>query len=210
MDQDKAGRQAKPWLKPVLEFGPLILFFAVFMLYRNDSVTLMGQSYGGFMLATLIFVPVLVVTTLIQWRLSGRLAPMQVATLVLVVVFGGMSLWLNDPRFFKIKPTIIYLLFAAILGTGLALRKNWLGAVLSETLPMTTEGWRILTIRMALFFVALAVANELVWRMMTETSWVWFKTFGLPVLIFVFLMGNAGLFKAHALSEEGQGRDSGA
>lgn len=209
MDQGKAGGQTKAWVKPVLEFGPLILFFAVFMLYRNDTVTLMGQTYGGFMLATLVFVPVLVVATLIQWRLSGRLAPMQVATLVLVVVFGGMSLWLNDPRFFKIKPTIIYLMFAAILGTGLVLRRNWLGAVLSEALPMTTEGWRILTIRMALFFVALAVANELVWRMMTETSWVWFKTFGLPVLIFVFLMGNAGLFKAHALPE-GQGKDSGA
>ena len=196
-DSHTAG--AKPWVKPLLEFGPLILFFAVFMLWRNDTVAVFGQAYGGFMLATLVFVPVQTIATLIQWRLTGKLAPMQVATLVLVVVFGGASLWLNDPRFFKIKPTIIYLLFAAILGTSLMLRRNWLGAVLSEALPMDALGWRRLTARMAVFFLGLALLNELVWRTMSETSWVWFKTFGLPVLIFVFLMGNAGLFKAHAL-----------
>ncbi|MFN3278234.1 MAG: inner membrane-spanning protein YciB [Paracoccus hibiscisoli] len=189
----------KPWVKPALEFGPLILFFAVFMLYRNDTVAIAGQAYGGFILATLAFIPALILTTAIQWRITGKLAPMQVATLVLVIVFGGMSIWLNDPRFFKLKPTIIYLLFAVILGTGLALRRNWLGAVLSEALPMDAEGWRKLTLRMAIFFVVLAGANELVWRTMTDSTWVWFKTFGLPVLLFGFLLGNAKLYRDHAL-----------
>ena len=191
----------KPWLKTVLEFGPLILFFTVFMIYRDQNVVLMGREYGGFVLATLAFVPVMIVALLILWRLTGRLAPMQVATLILVTVFGGLTLWLNDPRFLKIKPTIVFSLFAGILATGLFLRRNWLGAVLSEALPMTPEGWRLLTIRMALFFAAMAIGNEIVWRTMSETTWVWFETFGQPILIFVFLMGNAGLFKAHALPE---------
>ena len=192
----------KAWIKPVLEFGPLILFFGVFMLYRGREVVLWGETYSGFIVATLAFIPAMILSTLIQWRITGKLAPMQVATLVLVVVFGGMSVWLNDPAFFKFKPTLIYLLFAAILGTGLILRRNWLGAVMSEALPMDEAGWRKLTLRMALFFLALAVANELIWRNMSETTWVYFKTFGLPVLIFVFLLGNAGLYRAHALPEK--------
>ncbi|WP_410216469.1 inner membrane-spanning protein YciB [Paracoccus sp. (in: a-proteobacteria)] len=197
----------KPWVKPALEFGPLILFFAVFMLYRGQDVVLWGQTYSGFILATLAFIPAQIISTLIQWRLSGKLAPMQVATLVLVIVFGGMSVWLNDPRFFKLKPTLIYLLFAGILGTGLALRRNWLGAVLSETLPLDAEGWRKLTLRMVVFFVLLAVANEMVWRNLSDTTWVYFKTFGLPVLLFAFLLGNAGLYRAHALPEKENGDD---
>ena len=192
----------KAWIKPVLEFGPLILFFGVFMLFRGREVVLWGETYSGFIVATLAFIPAMILSTLIQWRITGKLAPMQVATLVLVVVFGGMSVWLNDPAFFKFKPTLIYLLFAAILGTGLILRRNWLGAVMSEALPMDEAGWRKLTFRMALFFLALAVANELIWRNMSETTWVYFKTFGLPVLIFVFLLGNAGLYRAHALPEK--------
>lgn len=189
----------KPWVKPALEFGPLIVFFAVFMLYRNDTVVLAGRDYGGFILATLAFVPALFAATLVQWRITRKLSPMQVATLVLVVVFGGLSIWLNDPRFFKLKPTIIYVLFAAILGASLMLRRNWLGAVLGEALPMDAEGWRKLTLRMALFFLALALANEVIWRTMTDSSWVWFKTFGLPLLLFVFLMANAKLYRDHAL-----------
>lgn len=194
-------KQPKPWVKSALELGPVILFFAVFMLFREDTVSVMGRDYGAFVFATLIFVPVLVASTLVLWRLTGKLAPMQVATLVLVLVFGGLSVWLNDPRFFKMKPTIIYLLFAAILAVALASRRNWLGAVLSEALPMTDAGWRKLTFRMMAMFLALAVANELVWRLMSESSWVWFKTFGLPLLLFVFLMANAGLYREHALEK---------
>lgn len=102
------------WLKPLLELGPLVLFFVVFMRLRDKTVMLWGTEYSGFIVATLIFVPVLIASTLALWWLTGRLSPMQIATLVLVIVFGGLSIWLNDPRFFKIKPTIIYLLFAAI------------------------------------------------------------------------------------------------
>lgn len=188
--------------KAALEYGPLLVFFLAFLWLRDRTIPLFGQDYSGFIVATLIFIPVLVLSTLGLWRLTGKLSPMQVATLVLVVVFGGLSVWLNDPRFFKMKPTIIYLLFAGILGYALWRRKNWLEAVLSEALPMQPEGWRKLTARMALAFLALAIANEIVWRTMSETSWVYFKTFGLPLLLFVFLLGNAGLFKEYGIERK--------
>ncbi|WP_372800559.1 inner membrane-spanning protein YciB [Paracoccus seriniphilus] len=200
-------KDQKPWVKPALELGPVMLFFLVFVLKRGETVSLWGQEYGGFILATLVFIPALALATLIQWRLSGRLAPMQIATLVLVVVFGGLSVWLNDPRFFKMKPTMIYLLFAGLLGFSLIARKNWLQAVLSEALPMNADGWRKLTLRMTILFLALAMANELVWRTMSESTWVYFKTFGLPLILFAFLIANAGLFKAHALQQgDGEGK----
>ena len=192
-------KEPKPWVLPALEWGPLILFFAVFMLNRGSDVSLWGQTYTPLVFATLAFIPAILLATLIRWRLTGTLSPMQIATLVLVLVFGGLSVWLNDPRFFKIKPTIIYLLFAGLLGFSLATRRNWLGVILSEALPLDAGGWRKLTGRMAVMFAALALANEIVWRTMSETTWVYFKTFGMPFLIFAFLMANAGLFKAHAL-----------
>lgn len=196
-------RKINPWIKAGLEFGPLILFFVVFTRLRDKTVMLGGTEYSGFIVATLVFIPVLVLSTLALWRLTGKLAPMQIATLVLVVVFGGLSVWLNDPRFFKIKPTIIYLLFAAALGISLALRRNWLQLVMSEALPMDDEGWRILTWRMVALFVALAVANEIVWRTMSESTWVNFKTFGLPVIMVAFFVLNSKLFERHALTKDG-------
>lgn len=196
------SKQASGKIKAALEYGPLLIFFVVFLLLRDRTISIMGQDYSGFIVATLIFIPVLVLSTLALWRVTGKLSPMQIATLVLVIVFGGLSVWLNDPRFFKMKPTIIYLLFAGLLGFAWVARRNWLEAVLSEALPMRAEGWRKLTLRMALMFLALAVANEVVWRTMSETNWVYFKTFGLPLLLFVFLMGNAGLFKEYATDKQ--------
>ncbi|MTH78581.1 inner membrane-spanning protein YciB [Paracoccus aestuariivivens] len=197
-------RKINPWLKSALEFGPLVLFFVTFMRMRDKTVTLGGTEYSGFIFATLVFIPVLVLTTLALWRLTGKLSPMQIATLVLVIVFGGLSVWLNDPRFFKMKPTIIYLIFAGLLGLSLVLRKNWLGLVMSEALPMSAQGWHILTQRMAVLFLGLAVANEIVWRSMSETAWVNFKTFGLPLLMVVFFVLNSKLFERHALPKDGE------
>ena len=197
-----AARKINPWLKAALEFGPLVLFFLVFSRFRDHVVSFGGREYSGFILATLVFIPVLVASTLLLWRLTGRLAPMQIATLVLVVVFGGLSVWLNDPRFFKMKPTLIYLIFAGLVGLSLALRRNWLELVMSEALPMRPEGWRILTLRMALLFLGLAVANELVWRLMSDSAWVNFKTFGLPALMVGFFILNARLFERYALPKD--------
>lgn len=197
-------RKINGWLKAGLEFGPLILFFVVFTRLRDKTVLLAGTEYSGFIVATLVFIPVLVASTLALWRLTGRLAPMQLATLVLVVVFGGLSVWLNDPRFFKMKPTIIYLIFAGLLGLSMVLRRNWLQLVMSEALPMNDAGWRILTRRLALLFLGLAIANEAVWRSMSDTAWVNFKTFGLPAVMVAFFVLNARLFERHALPRKGE------
>ena len=118
-----------------------------------------------------------------------------------MVGFGLLTVITQDQRFIQWKPTIIYLLFAGLLGFSLVARRNWLQAVMGEALPMDAEGWRKLTLRMALMFLGLAIANEIVWRGMSETAWVYFKTFGMPILIFVFLLANAGLYRAHALPD---------
>jgi intracellular septation protein len=196
-----AMKEVKPWMKSALELGPLLLFFGVFMWNRGGEVNLWGQHYTPLVFATLVFIPVLMLATLMQWRLTGKLAPMQIATLVLVVVFGGLSVWLNDPRFFKMKPTIIYLLFAGILGYSLIARKNWLGKVLSEALPMDAEGWRKLTLRWGVFFLFLAVANEIVWRNFSTDAWVSFKVWAIMPITLVFTMTQLPLIMRHSIEE---------
>lgn len=198
-----AGRKINPWLKTTLELGPVIAFFAAFVWLKGQRVTLGGTEYQGFILATAIFIPVMVVATLALWRLTGRLSVMQAMTLVLVIVFGGLSVWLNDERFFKMKPTMIYLLFAGILGVGLMRGKSYLALAIDEVMPLQPEGWMVLTKRLALFFLGLAIANEAIWRTMSDQAWVNFKTFGLPAAIFLFFMLQGGVFKKYAVEGEG-------
>ena len=108
---------------------------------------------------------------------------MQLVTALLVVVFGGLGIWFNDERFFKMKPTILYLAFSVILYAGLMRKKSFLAVVMDEVMPLKYEGWMILTRRLALFFFLLALSNELVWRFMSTDTWVSFKTFVLPLLL---------------------------
>lgn len=195
-------RQINPWVKFALEFGPVIAFFLAFGRLKEMTITIGGADYGGFILATAAFVPLLVLCTLILWRLTGRLSPMQIATLVLVVVFGGLSVWFNDERFFKMKPTIIYALFAGILGFGLLRGRSYLALVLEGAMPLSTEGWLILTRRLMMFFAGLAVANEVIWRSFSDQAWVNFKTFGLPAALFLFFMAQSGLLKKHGTDDQ--------
>ncbi|MEZ5869163.1 MAG: inner membrane-spanning protein YciB [Defluviimonas denitrificans] len=202
-----AGRKINPWLKMALDLGPVVVFFKVaFVRLKDATFTYGGTEYHGFILATAIFVPLMVVSTLILWRLTGRLSPMQIVTLVLVVVFGGLSVWLNDERFFKMKPTMIYLFFAGVLGWGLMRGKSYLALAIDEVMPLAHEGWMLLTKRLALFFLGLAVANEAIWRTMSDQAWVNFKTFGLPVAIFLFFMVQGGLFKTYGIEEQDEGQ----
>lgn len=195
-------RTVSPWVKFALEFGPVIAFFLAFGRLKEMTVTIGGTAYGGFILATAIFVPLLVLCTLILWGLTGRLSPMQIATLVLVVVFGGLSVWFNDERFFKMKPTIIYAIFAGILGFGLMRGKSYLALVMEGAMPLTGEGWMILTRRLMFFFAGLAVANEVIWRSFSDQAWVNFKTFGLPAALFAFFMAQSGLLKRHGTDDQ--------
>ena len=183
-----------PLMKNLLEYGPLAIFFIAFYLLKDQDVVVFGQTYSGFIAATAIFVPVLALATFIGWLLSGEISRMQVVTVVLVVVFGGLSVALNDERFFKIKPTIIYLIFAAIMGFGLLRGTSYMETVLGQSLKMSHEGWMIIARRITVFFVALALANELVWRTQSTETWVYFKTFGLSLAMFAFLISQFKVF----------------
>ncbi len=185
-------------LKLALELGPLLAFFAAYMLLRERVFTIGGTEYRGFILVTAGFVPLMIVTTALLWRLTGRLAMMQVLTLFLIVVFGGLTVWFNDGDFIKMKPTMIYLIFGGLLGIGLLRGRSYLALVLDEVMPLTHEGWMALTRRLTAFFFVLAGLNELIWRNFSEETWVYFKTFGLTVAVFVFFLSQSGLLARHA------------
>ncbi len=198
---EQAEKKISGGLKLALDLGPVVAFFIGYLLLRDRSFMIGGTEYSGFIVVTAAFVPLLALTTFLLWWLTGTLSKMQVVTLVLVVVFGGLTVWLNDERFFKMKPTIIYALFAAILGFGLLRGKSYMQLVMNEVLPMDHEGWMILTRRVTGFFVLLAVANEVVWRTMSTDAWVNFKTFGLTFALFVFFMLQGRLFQRHGIEK---------
>jgi len=189
-------------LKLALEIGPIVLFFIGYARLRGQSFTIAGTDYNGFIVMTGAFIPIFLASIALLWWLTGHLSRMQVVTAILVITFGGLSVWFNDERFFKMKPTIIYVLFAGILGVGLLRGQSYLEYVMEEVMPMQREGWMILTRRVAAFFAALAVLNEVIWRTMSTDAWVTFKTFGLTLGVFAFFMLQARLFQKYGQSEE--------
>jgi intracellular septation protein len=196
-------KKINPYVKAALDFGPIVLFFAGFRFVKDRNFTLGGQEYSGFILMAAFFAAVTLLTTLILWRLTGRISRMQIVTLVLIVVMAGFTLWFNDERFFKMKPTLIYAVFALILGVGLLRGQSYLKFVMDETLPMQPEGWMVLTRRIAAFFAVLAVLNEAVWRNFSTEIWVDFKTFGLTIALFGFFLTQGKLFERYGLPPEG-------
>lgn len=195
-------RKINPTLKFTLEMGPVIVFFAAYLWLRERVFTIGGTEYEGFIIVTAGFVPLMIASSLTLWRLTGKLSKMQIATLALVVIFGGLSVWLNDDRFFKMKPTMIYMLFGSILGVGLLRGESYLKYVMEEMLPLKHEGWMILTRRLTMFFFGLAVLNEAIWRTQSTDTWVYFKTFGLTAAIFVFFMTQGKVFQDYAEETE--------
>jgi intracellular septation protein len=162
-----------PILKLVLDIGPLVLFFAA-----NSKFGIYAAT-GSFMVAVLIALAV-------SYAMTKHIAIMPLVTAAIVLVFGGLTLILHDDLFIKLKPTIIYVLFGGTLLVGMALGKPLLGLLFESVFNLTEEGWRKLTWRWALFFLFLAVVNEIVWRTQTTDFWVSFKLFGVVPLTFVF------------------------
>ncbi|MEQ9261006.1 MAG: inner membrane-spanning protein YciB [Roseovarius sp.] len=197
-----AERKINHGLKMALELGPIVAFFVAYLWLKDESFLIGGTAYDGFVVVTAGFIPVFLAAMGVLWALTGKLSKMQVVTAVLIVVFGGLSVWFNDPSFFKMKPTIIYLIFGGLLGIGLMRGTSWLEYVMEGVMPLTHRGWMILTRRLMLFFFGLALLNEIVWRTMSEEQWVYFKTFGLTAAIFLFFMFQGGLFKAHGTEEQ--------
>jgi intracellular septation protein len=185
-----AETKINPVLKQVLELGPTLVFFAIYMWIKDESYLIGGTEYSGFIVAAVILVPLLLASIAALWWLTGSLSRMQIFVAVMVVFFGGLTAWFNDESFFKMKTTIVYGTFALILGVGLARRVSLLQWVMAEALPMKPEGWMILTRRLALMFLALAVANEIIWRTQSTELWVKLETFAMPAALFLFLMAQ--------------------
>jgi intracellular septation protein len=180
-----AKPQLNPLLKLAFDLGPLALFF-------------FANSRYGIFVATGTFMVAVLAALVVSYVLTRHLPIMPVVTAIIVLVFGGLTLILHNDLFIKIKPTIIYVLFGAVLLGGLLFGKSLLGIVFDSLFHLTEEGWRKLTLRWALFFLALAVLNEIVWRNASTDVWVNFKVFGVLPLTLAFGALQYPLLKKYA------------
>jgi intracellular septation protein len=178
---DETGHQL---LKLLLELGPLVVFFVM-------------NSQAGIYWGTGCFVLATVVALVSSKILHGRIPTMPLVSGFFVIVFGGLTVWLQDDLFIKMKPTIVNTLFAIVLFGGLAYGRSWLKYLFGEAFKLTEEGWRILTFRWACFFVVLAILNEIVWRNSSTEFWISFKLFGIMPLTMIFAVAQISLLKKH-------------
>jgi intracellular septation protein len=197
-----AERKINPVLKQVLELGPTLIFFLIYMRLKDESFVVGGVTYSGFIVAALVLVPLLLASIAALWWLTGTLSRMQIFVAVMVVFFGGLTAWFNDESFFKMKTTIVYGCFALILGVGLLRGTSLLQWVMADALPMKPEGWMILTRRLALMFAALAIANEVIWRTQSTELWVKLETFAMPAVLFLFLMVQFAMLSRYLIEPD--------
>ena len=195
------NNKERPFSKLILEMGPLIIFFVCYYnapIPENLKNDLEEANLFKIIFATKIFVPAILVALFIGWFQTKQIAKMPLITAILVVVFGGLTIWLNNPIFIKMKPTLIYLIFSAILGYGLLKKKSYLKMLMGSAIPMNEEGWLILSKRFVGFFVLLAFTNEIIWRFFSQDFWVNFKTFGLPIFLIFFMALQFNLFNKYS------------
>lgn len=175
-----------PLFKLATELGPLVIFFG-------------ANAKFGLFAATGAFMVAIVAAIIASYVVTRHVPLMAIVTAVIVLVFGGLTLFFHDETFIKIKPTIIYALFAATLGIGLLLGRSFIAIMLDQMFNLTPEGWRLLTIRWAIFFAGMAVLNEIVWRTQTTDFWVSFKAFGVIPITAVFAMLQTSLIKRYGI-----------
>jgi intracellular septation protein len=165
----------KPLRKLLIEFGPLVAFF-------------LAQRFKDIYWATGVFMVAISISVLVSRRIERKWPVVPLVTAVFVLVMGGLTLWLQDATFIMMKPTIVNLLFAAILLVGLAGNRLFLKTVFAEAFDLEDEGWSKLTLRFGLYFIFLAGVNEIVWRTQSEDVWTSFKVFGIAPLTIVFML----------------------
>jgi intracellular septation protein len=179
---DTASPEAPSWSKLVIELGPLLVFFA------TNAVAGIFAGTAAFMAATLLSLAVA------HFRYN-KIPVMPLVSAVVVFVFGGLTLYLQDETFIKLKPTIVYTMFGVLLAAGLILRKPLLQLLFGSAFSLTEEGWRKLTLRWAAFFFAMAIVNEIVWRNFSTDAWVSFKAFGFLPLTVLFALAQVPLMQ---------------
>jgi intracellular septation protein len=199
-----AEKKLNPFLKLGLEIGPLILFFLANargekMAASWPLITALG---GPIFFATATFIVATLLALAVSYALTRRLPLMPFVTAIVVVVFGGLTLWLHDETFIKIKPTIIYCLFGGVLLGGLIVGRSLMGYVFDAVFKLSDEGWRRLTLRWGLFFFGLAVLNEVVWRSVSTDTWVTFKVFAILPITFVFALLQVRLINRYSLEDK--------
>lgn len=175
-------------LKFLVELGPLVVFF-------------LTNARAGIFWGTGVFIVATLVSLVASRVLFGRIPVMPLVSAVVVVVFGGLTLWLQDELFIKLKPTIVNALFASVLFGGLLYGKSLLRYLFGDVFALDEEGWRKLTFRWACFFVFLALLNEAAWRLLTTDQWVTFKVFAIMPITMVFAISQVGLLQRHALEK---------
>ncbi len=183
------ARQLHPLAKFALELGPLVIFFFV-----NARMGIF-QATAAFMVATAISLAA-------SWFLTRKVAIMPLVSAFVVAIFGGLTLYLQDDLFIKLKPTIINTLFGFTLLGGLLFGKSLLAYVFEDAFKLTDEGWKILTFRWALFFLFLAIIKEVVWRTQTTDFWVGFKVWGIMPITIVFALMQVKILQEHSLDKD--------
>lgn len=174
----------------LLELGPLAVFF-------------LANWAGGIYIATAAFMVAITAAIGASWVLTRKVAPMLLVGAVLVLVFGALTLLLHDETFIKLKPTVVYLFFAVVLYAGMRAGRLFLHALMGAAFPpMTQHGWRVLTRNWILFFLAMAVLNEIVWRNFPTDFWVGFKVFGAIPLTLIFTLSQLPVISRHAIEDE--------
>ncbi|NLS05701.1 septation protein A [Rhizobium sp. P32RR-XVIII] len=201
-----AADRHHPMLKMALELGPLLIFFFANLrgAWLVEKFPALAELGGPLFVATGLFMAATIVSLVVSKFILGHLPVMPFVSGIVVLVFGSLSIYLQNETFIKMKPTIVNTLFGVALLGGLAFGKSLLGYVFNAAFQLDAEGWRKLTVRWGIFFLFLAVLNEVVWRNFSDDFWIAFKVWGTMPITIIFTMAQMPLILKHTITPAGE------